>query len=345
MNNDWKNFLLGRSAHIGEDDVVTFDISDSHPDCALFDLSHLGLISISGEDAEDFLQGQLTNDVREVTESHSQMSSYCTPKGRMMANFRLFRHDGAYLMQLPLETMPTIMKRLPMFILMSKVEVKDVGQELVRMGLAGSCGPTLLANHFSRIPEAPGETLSEGGITLIRLPGEEPRFELVGTAGDLIPVWTALAEAGATPGNSGHWSLLDIQAGIPTILEPTIEAFVPQMTNMQLIDGVSFTKGCYTGQEVVARMKYLGKLKRRMYLAHCAGEHHPQPGEELFSSSSQSGQGAGRVVEAQASPDGGYELLAVAEIASVEADDLHLAAADGPKLSFRDMPYSFEEQA
>ncbi|MES9871787.1 MAG: folate-binding protein [Candidatus Sedimenticola sp. 6PFRAG7] len=343
MNNEWNTFLESQSARIDDNGRVEFESDGSLPDCALFDLSHLGLMSISGEDAEDFLQGQVSNDVREVTGTHSQMSSYCTPKGRMLANFRVVHQEGGYLLQIPVETMPPIMKRLPMFILRSKVEVRDASDSLARMGLAGHCAGEQLLKHFSQLPEAFGETLSDQGITLIALPGEKPRFELIGTVDKLAPVWTQLAADGAVPTNREHWSLLDIRAGIPTVLEPTIEAFVPQMTNMQLVDGVSFTKGCYTGQEVVARMKYLGKLKRRMYLARSDSDECPAPGDELFSSSSKSGQGAGRVVDAQPSPDGGCELLAVAEIASVEADDLHIGSADGAKLNFLEMPYSFEE--
>ncbi|OOZ37094.1 YgfZ/GcvT domain-containing protein [Solemya velesiana gill symbiont] len=342
MNSEWKTFLESQSGQIDDNGGVNFQTTESQPACALFDLSHLGLVSVSGEDAEAFLQGQVTNNVQEVTESHSQMSSYCTPKGRMMANFRVIRHNRAYLLQMPLETMDAVTKRLPMFILMSKVEVKDASDELVSMGVAGDCALDLLSKRFSQLPENFGDALSEQEITMVCLPGESPRFELIGSAENMISLWSELAAGGAVAANRERWSLMDIRAGIPTVLKPTIEAFVPQMTNMQLIDGVSFTKGCYTGQEVVARMKYLGKLKRRMYLAQGDSEQPPAPGDELFSSISQSGQGAGRIVDAQPSPDGGYELLAVAEIASIEADDLHLSAADGPKLTFRELPYDFE---
>jgi folate-binding Fe-S cluster repair protein YgfZ len=113
------------------------------------------------------------------------------------------------------------------------------------------------------------------------------------------------------------------------------------MANMQLVNGVSFTKGCYTGQEVVARMQYLGKLKRRMYRAHIEGADPPRPGQELFSASSTSNQGAGRVVDARPAPGGGYELLAVAEIESAEHADLHLGHTTGPKLAMLSLPYPF----
>jgi folate-binding protein YgfZ len=131
------------------------------------------------------------------------------------------------------------------------------------------------------------------------------------------------------------------------VLEATTEAFVPQMANLQLVDGVSFTKGCYTGQEVVARMQYLGTLKRRMYRVRVDSDSRPAAGTELFSASSASGQGAGRVVDARPSPDGGFEALVVCQIASMEAGDLRLGDAEGPALQAQPLPYAFEatEQA
>jgi hypothetical protein len=144
--------------------------------------------------------------------------------------------------------------------------------------------------------------------------------------------------------NSDTWALLDIRAGQPTVYGSTSEAFIPQMTNMQLIDGVSFTKGCYTGQEVVARMQYLGKLKRRMYLAEVQSEAAPKIGDELLSDASASGQGAGKVVDARLDANGRYELLVVAEIAAVEQGKLTLGE-NGPALRFLDLPYSLPEIA
>jgi tRNA-modifying protein YgfZ len=113
------------------------------------------------------------------------------------------------------------------------------------------------------------------------------------------------------------------------------------MANLQLLGGVSFTKGCYTGQEVVARMQYLGKLKRRMYRARIDAQACPARGTEIFSPSSESGQGAGRVVDAAPSPDGGFEVLAVLQISSADTGDLHLGEAGGPRLELLDLPYAF----
>jgi len=343
MNDQWKAFLQGQSAHTDDQGMTRFNAADTAPACRLFDLSHLRLIEVTGDDRIEFLQGQLTNDVRDLGRDRWQMSGYCTPKGRMLANFLLLPHQQGLLLQLPADTLPMVLKRLPMFILMSRVQISDASDRLVQIGIAGDDAEQALQQHFPSLPDQPGRLTSNGQVTLLQMPGETPRFMLIGEVEQIRPLWQALAEI-ATPSSSDQWALLDIHAGLPQILQATSETFVPQMVNLQLIDGVSFTKGCYTGQEVVARMKYLGKLKRRMYLAHVDGETAPQPGDQLYASDSDSGQGAGKVVNAAAAPEGGFDLLAVMEIASAENGDLHLVDANGPQLQFSELPYPFEQE-
>ena len=306
-------------------------------------LPQFGLIRATGEDGDKFLQGQFTNDIREVDDSRFQMNSYCSPKGRMLANFLVLRHEEELLLQMPLETHELMMKQLPKFILMSKVRIEDATDSLVCMGLAGPEAESVIRRQLKTLPDEPGRLVREGGITLMRMPGEMPRFELLGDVEEVIKLWEAFSPE-ATVAEPGYWSLLDIRAGIPTIYRSTSETFVPQMTNMQLIDGVSFIKGCYTGQEVVARMRYLGKLKRRMYLASVDTDTCPEPGDELFSNTSASGQGTGKVVDAQRSPEGGCELLSVLEIAAFDQGGVHLESATGPKLQFKPLPYTFERE-
>jgi folate-binding protein YgfZ len=331
MNMQWSDFMRSRR-------------EQSHPaspSCALNDLSHFGLIQVQGEDAVQFLQGQFTNDIREVTEQHSNLSAWCSPKGRMLANFRVMRRGSAYLLQMPLAQLETVLKRLRMFVLRSKVTVTDASDEWARFGLTGECAQTLLQPYFESLPETANATLVAGDSLLIRMPGPRPRFELIGPVAELSGIWEA-CEDQATPMDSNFWALQEIRAGIPTVYPETREAFVPQMANMQLIDGVSFTKGCYTGQEVVARMQYLGKLKRRMYLAHVRSDSPPRPGDELFARGSSSGQGAGKVVDAQAAGDG-YDLLAVVELDSLAQEGLQLGE-NGPLLEILELPYEFASE-
>ena len=309
------------------------------PACALTDLTHLGLIRASGDDVRTFLQGQLTSDIRAVSAQQVQMSSYCSPKGRMLGSFLVFQRGEDLYLQMPSERLEPLLKRLRMFVLRSKVTLEDVSGSLARFGISGDCATDLLP--FA--PEAVNASQTRDGITIIRLPGDRPRFEVVGPEQALASLWTQ-ASVQAQQTDRGFWTLMDIRAGMPTVFETTAEAFVPQMANLQLVGGVSFTKGCYTGQEVVARMQYLGKLKRRMYRAHVDASDMPTPGTEIYSPSSESGQGAGRVVDAAASPDGGFEVLVVLQISSVEAADIRLVDADGPTLMLLDLPYAFEAE-
>jgi folate-binding protein YgfZ len=227
-----------------------------------------------------------------------------------------------------------------MYVLRSKVSLSDASSDLMRLGLTGDCASALLQPRFPAIPNTANEVVQHAGFTLIRLPGASPRFELLAPAEDLITFWQAAAEQAIRLGDD-FWALQEIRAGVPIIYPATSEAFVPQMTNMQLVDGVSFTKGCYTGQEVVARMQYLGKLKRRMYLAHVSSESQPQPGDELYSAGSTSGQGTGKVVDARPA-NGGYDLLAVIEAGVAESHEICLGEK-GPRLELRQLPYPFPE--
>jgi folate-binding protein YgfZ len=342
MNNEWRSFLESQSGTIAEDERVSFPEPDNEHDCRLCDLSFLGLLEVSGGDAESFLQGQLTNDLRRVLPDAHQMNSYCSPKGRMLANFRVFREDGgAYVLQMPKERVQPTLQRLGMFVLRAQVRLRDVSDDLVRVGLVGDCAPTLIAKLAPGLGTHPGAAIHAADLTILRLPGESPRFEIIGPLPSLQPFWEQWSRI-APPASSTCWEWHEIRAGIPTVFDKTAEAFVPQMANMQLVDGVSFSKGCYTGQEIVARMQYLGKLKRRMYLAHVECKTRPIPGDPLFSPSSQSGQGDGNIVDAQPSPGGGFDLLAVIPIDSVEANDVRVGSADGPLLQFHDLPYSFD---
>jgi folate-binding protein YgfZ len=312
------------------------DTTADFPDCAVVDLDHLGLIRISGPDSRTFLQGQVTNDVNKVTPTRAQLNSYCSPKGRMLGIFWLLQRDEDLYIAMPVERLDATFKRLSMFVLRSQVTLSVASDAFVRTGLAGDCVPDLLPDA----PANPWETRTDGGITQLRLPGDRPRFAVFGPADGIAALRERLADRASVAGPD-FWSLLDIRAGLPTVFDETAEAFVPQMANLQLLEGVSFTKGCYTGQEVVARMQYLGKLKRRMYRARLDVPTCPARGAELFSPSSESGQGAGRVVDAAPSPDGGYEALVVLQISVADANDARLGAVDGPVVELLDLPYAF----
>ncbi len=342
MNSEWQAFLISQSAQIDHRGRVHFPASPPSAPCALMDLSHLGLISVRGEDAGSFLQGQLTNDVRELSLEHSHLSSYCSPKGRMLAFFRLLRRDEEYLIQLPRAKVQLILERLRLFVLRARVTLEDASDRLAGLGIAGQCAEALLGTDFDPLPALANNAVHRGPLTLIRMPGPTPRFELLGPPPKLAEEWRRLAPP-AVPGNADFWSLLEIRAGIPSVHAETTDAFVPQMANLHLIDGLSFTKGCYAGQEVVARIQYLGRLKRRMYLAEVESPAPPSPGDELFSPRSESGQGTGRIVDAQPAGENRYELLAVVEVEAAEGGDVRLGE-NGPLLRWLPLPYPFPDE-
>lgn len=339
MSEQWYDFLRQHQAAVGEGRPTEWPESPADANCGIVDLSHYGLICVRGEDTDTFLQGQLTNDIRALTPEHSHLAGICSPKGRMLANFRLFRRDGAVYLQLPRQNLDTVLKKLSMFVLRAKTKLSDASDELMRLGLIGGCAQDLLAERFPNLPENENGVVDSDGLTLIRCPGERMRFEVIGPIADLIDLWQRSLRD-ATPLNAAVWAREDILAGIPAVLPENVDAFVPQMANMHLVDGVSFKKGCYTGQEVVARMQYLGKLKRRMYRAHVESDTPLRAGDELYSPESGSGQGSGRIVDAQPNPAGGYDLLAVIEVSVAEGNSVFLVE-NGPKLEILPLPYAF----
>jgi len=346
MKQGWHAFLENRGAEFEEGVVIHFGNPERERRIVtageiIADLTHFGVIAVHGEDAQSFLQGQLTNDVRNVSEGMAQMSGLCSPKGRLLANFLIYKRGDSYYLRLPRSQVEPILKRLRMFVLMSKVTLEDVSDSLAHIGYAGAQAEKQLQELVPGLPVEPYGCVQSGELTVIRLMGVQPRFEIFGPLDAVISLWKSL-DVRAAPVGAEVWELLDIRAGVPNITTETVDAFVPQMVNMQLIQGVSFKKGCYTGQEIVARMQYLGKLKRRMYLAHVNTDQVPVPGEDLFSGHSSSGQGTGKIVNAARAPEGGVDALAVIEISSLENDVIHLSDGKGPELTFRDLPYAFD---
>lgn len=341
---EWKTFLANQGADLGGADAVRFGEPRQETRAAaeatvLCDLSHLSLIRVRGADTRSFLQGQLTNDVQSLESSHSQLNGYCNPKGRMLAVLRLFQHGNDILIQLPGSLQESILKRLKMYVLRAKAQLSSIDEAWHSIGLAGPDAEGLLNRHVSTLPDSPnGVAVIGQDSLLLRVTGTQPRFILIAPPSTLISWWKQL-RPGTTVAAASAWRWLDIMAGIPTIYPDTMEVFVPQMANMELLGGVHFNKGCYTGQEIVARMHYLGKLKQRMFRAHVPGNTLPQPGDPIYVSESD-GQQKGTVVDAQPSPEDGFEMLAVIQIESADARRLHLSSIDGPRIELRSLPYS-----
>lgn len=301
------------------------------------DLSHFGLIRFSGDEAQQFLNGQLSCDVSSLEPLHARYGSYSTPQGRMLASFLLWRETGVFFMQLPASVRVATQKRLAMYILRSKVKAEDASGAHVMLGVAGKDAGTILTPLFAELPAEPLALTCAEGASLLRLSAD--RYQIIASLARAPALRDAIAR-GAEPVGPAVWDWLDIRAGIPFITPATQEQFVPQMANLDAIGGVSFSKGCYPGQEIVARMHYLGRLKQRMYLASVAADEAPQPGDRLYSADTGE-QSCGMIVNAAAAPDGGFDMLAVIQIESARRGDVHWHSPAGPPLKFLELPYKF----
>lgn len=301
----------------------------------LYTLDRTGLVLFSGEEAQSFLHGQLSCDVASLGTDKSTYGSYCTPKGRVLASFLLWRSAQGFFMQLPAALREPIQKRLTMFILRSKVKSHDASGQFARIGLAGSGAAAATKRVFGDAPIDPQEVKHLDDVMLIRLPGD--RVEIVVPSDKAARIQTAL-EQRAQKEDQDVWELRDIRAGIPWITPATQDEFVPQAVNLDLIGGVSFTKGCYPGQEIVARMHYRSQTKRRMYLANISADSAPQPGDRLFGAD-MSEAPCGMIVNAARAPEGGYDALASIQTSSVEAGEVHWKTRDGPHLRITPLPY------
>ncbi len=348
MTESWRDFLQTTGAVLEDGVPVHFGDAAKETELAaggniVADLSLLGLIAVRGTEAASLLQGQVTSDTREISTERSQLSAMCNPKGRMLASFRILKRDDAYYLLLPRTMLQIVLKRLRLFVLRADASLEDVSSKLVVMGFQGVATATKAEQLLGKLPRMADQVAQVRDFSIIRLLGVPDRFLIIAPAQDAKALWNALREV-AAPVAGSAWALTDILAGVATIHPETAEAFIPQMVNYQAVGGVSFTKGCYTGQEVVARTQYLGKLKRRMYRARVYSDRAPAAGDELFAPNCDSGQGAGRVVSVQPHPEGGYELLAVIRIESADEDTVHLQHIEGPALELESLPYSLESQ-
>jgi len=296
------------------------------------DLSHLGLLQIDGADAFSFLQGQVTNDIKLLSGSSAHYTGYCTPKGRMLALFLAFSHHDHIHLQMPAELVAAVAKRLKMYVMRSKVEIQDVSDSMIKIGLSGPKASELLNTLFSKVPQNDYESISHENGALLKLPSKHGRFEIFTDINHAQTIWGALSSH-ATVADASHWEWLEIQAGIPDVVLATQEEFVPQMLNLDLIGGINFKKGCYTGQEIVARTHYLGSIKRRTYLAHLDHATKPAPGDNVLNAANEA---VGKIVRSAASPNGGYDLLAEIRCENVDSNQLSVG---GNALSIQSLPY------
>ena len=344
MQPNWQNFLAQHGAQFDYEGVTQFtdSLRERHAtdqETVVCDLSPLGFIKVSGDDAQSFLQAQLTNDISDGDQTRSQLNAYCNPKGRMLALFRVFLTDEGYLLQTPKALLEDLIQKLKIFVFRAQVKIQPANDEFVQIGVSGP-GAVESLESFAELSKAKvNDSVVANGLQITRIEGKQPRFLLFGDSQVMQPVWNKICEI-ATPVGYPCWSWLDIQAGVPSVLPGNIEELIPQMVNLDVLNGISFTKGCFPGQEIVARLRYLGKLKQRMTLLSAKGEHSPNPGDSVYIETPDQQRKVGRVVNAQTNLDNGYDLLAVLNLDIIDKDGLIVGDNPGMPATIETLPYS-----
>jgi tRNA-modifying protein YgfZ len=317
---------------VGDDNQRMSKTSSSLP---LFDgaarLSDWGVIRAQGADAATFLHSQLTQDVAHLDGTHARLAGYCSPKGRLLATFVMWRQaDDQILLACSADLLPATLKRLSMFVLRAKCKLDDASADWPLHGLAGASADALAGAAVSAEPWSSGQ---HGAARVIRLPGADGMSRYL---------WAGPQEPALPDLGLDAWRWLELRSGVARVVAATSEQFVPQMLNLELLGGVDFQKGCYPGQEVVARSQYRGTLKRRSYLMDSAGPL--SNGMEVFHSADP-GQPAGKVVLAASLPGGRHAALVELKMAALEGGELHAGGAQGALLSAAALPYSLAAKA
>jgi len=294
-------------------------------------LSEQGIIRVSGYDARDFLHAQLSNSVTDLDDGTTRLAAWCSPKGKTLALMRIVPSGDDFLLLLDRSLVAYTIKRLKFFVLRSDVTLTDLSDDWAAVGFAGAEALAFISNSIAAPQQADESIAWLGELGLLRLAASEPRLMLLGPAEAVIAQWQSATEVLA-PASSEAWNLMLVRDGQPDITAATSDSFVPQMLNLEPLGGLSFTKGCYPGQEIVARLHYRGQLKRRVYRLQLVTDAIPEPGTELD-------DGSGVIVKAANGPET-VEALAVIGIDRAERGDI---TYQGEPVRFDELPYAKPE--
>lgn len=309
-------------------------------------LKQTGLLALEGEDAVSFIHGQLSNDIEHLGSSQARLAAYCNPQGRMLALFHAWKSSGKVWLTVPLDILPALQKRLQMYVLRAKVTLSDESGNMAILGIGGEKGGEALSKWFETLPSEPfGKTENEFGV-LVRVADAFgfPRYLLTIAEKRLQVVESELSSTLSVCDESG-WTMGDIKAGVPQITLPVQDRFIPQMVNLEQAGGLSFKKGCYPGQEVIARSQYKGTVKRRMFhgMVELPFEDNPPidvnmtAGADIVDSD---GQVCGTIVSSARRDNNRVDFLAVVQTEAIGSQALHVEKADGPLITWIPLPYS-----
>lgn len=329
MMKDWQAFIESQHGKLETGNFIC-------------DASELGLILVNGDDAESFLQNQLSNDLNHIDETRFQLSSYSTAKGRMLGIFQVVRISSGFILITPLSMVASLLQRLQMFVIQAKVTLADASGHFTRFALQ-SDNPVVTGNPLLAQQEA-AVIQNDSLISLQLSPlNDQKRYLVLCLSLDEAKSLWQEFQQNLSVSQFAAWRLSQIKSGIPTIYPQTSEEFVLQMANLDLLEGVSFKKGCYPGQEIIARMHYLGKLKRRLFLTSFKTDKCPLPGDDIVTCGAESADGSGKVVDAVVDDAGLCHCLYIAQIKKATNNDLCLFDQSQIALKPVDMPYAVPE--
>jgi len=337
MYPDWQTFLTTQGGIVEDGVLLGFSEYDNKTfDNFITDLSHLALIDVSGEDADDFLNGQFTTNIKQLAKDHLQFSAWCNPKGQVKTTFYIYRHETGFNILLPVDLRDSFIKQLQMYIMRADVKLIDKSNKLVRVGIQTN-NNKLMAELMGPIPEQNSGITIQNDLHCLHAFGSEntsQRYIFIGSVERIKTLWKDFSQ-NSCPVGATIWELLDIQAASPWLSSLTTEKFLPQMLNLDLIDGLDYQKGCYPGQEIIARLHFRGQLKRSLYLATCSLDAQPVIADQLYISDHENSVGV--IINVQAFEDK-YYLLAVIEKELVE-HQLALRETNGARLTLQPLPY------
>jgi hypothetical protein len=339
---DWKKLLTAQGAQFGGDDVISF--GESAADYVALtntvsQLSHLGLLSAQGPESGKFLQGQCTCDFSSLERGSALSGAICNPKGRMLTSFRACQiQEDLLLLSMDRQLVHPTLHVLEKYAAFFKTELADSSDKYRQLGISGPQAKSLLKTIF---PDVPGPNCSafDGFGNLLYCLTDDLYMVITATA-ESVQLWQKLSLKFQPTGQS-WWQLRLILAGLASVNLKLSEQLVPQMLNFQAIGAISFSKGCYTGQEVVARMEYLGKLKRRTYLIKADSTKLPKSGAEI--AMPENSKAVGTVIQAALEDENHLAILAVLREAALEQSELII---DGNKvpIKFAKLPYEIPIQ-
>lgn len=296
-------------------------------------LSNLGLLCISGPDAQKFLQGQLSCDLTAVLPTQSQLGAHCNPQGRILSLFRLFLYQENYYLQMPLDLVATALTALQKYAVFFKTTLQDASQALQQLSLTGLDAEKQLTTLFTKLPNKTGETLVTNNILIMKIPSTHPHYIMIGDASAITTLKKQLSEQTNT-GDENFWKFTQISAGIPSVYATTSGKFLPHELNLQLINGISFEKGCYTGQEIIARMHYRSQLKKHMYYACATAKPLPPLGADIFNP-----HACGTMVDSCQVAEDQCHFLAIVNDTDKETQQLFLDPNKTEPVKFLSLPY------